>query len=76
MVMRVKSWDYRELRERVADGLTLRQFTDFYRQPVPKHDAFNRAFNRLTPKTLQSVNDLVVQAAIDLGLEEWQDTSR
>ena len=70
IVMRVKSWDYRELRERIADGLTLRQFTDFYCQPVPKHDAFNRAFNRLTPQTLQSVNDLVVQAAIDLGLED------
>ena len=35
IVMRVKSWDYRELRERIADGYTLRQFTDFYCQPVP-----------------------------------------
>jgi IS5 family transposase len=72
IVMRVKSWDYRELRERIADGYTLRQFTDFYCQLVPKHDAFNRAFNRLTPKTLQAVNDLVVQAAVDLGLEDGQ----
>ena len=68
--MRVKNWDYRELRERIADGLTLRQFTDFYCEPVPKHDAFNRGFNRLTPKTLQSVNELVVRAAVDLGLED------
>ena len=72
IVMRVKSWDYRELRERIADGYTLRQFTDFYCQLVPKHDAFNRAFNRLTPKTLQAVNELVVQAAVDLGLEDGQ----
>ena len=72
IVMRVKSWDYRELRERIADGYTLRQFTDFYCQPVPKHDAFNRAFNRLTPKTLQAVNELVVPAAVDLGLEDGQ----
>jgi hypothetical protein len=28
--MRLKNWDYRELRERIADGLTLRQFADFY----------------------------------------------
>jgi IS5 family transposase len=40
VVMRLKNWDYRELRERIADGLTLRQFTDFYCAPVPKHDAF------------------------------------
>src|SRR5437762_12026332 len=72
ILMRVKNWDYRELRERIADGYTLRQFTDFYCQPVPKHDAFNRAFNRLTPQTLQAVNELVVQAAVDLGLEDGQ----
>ena len=72
ILMRVKNWNYRELRERISDGYTLRQFTDFYCQPVPKHDAFNRAFNRLTPKTLQAVNDLVVQAGVDLGLEDGQ----
>jgi len=54
VVMRVKNWDYRELRERIADGVTLRQFTDFYCDPVPKHDAFNRGFNRLTPQNAQS----------------------
>ena len=72
ILMRVKNWNYRELRERIADGYTLRQFTDFYCQLVPKHDAFNRAFNRLTPETLRAVNELVVQAAVDLGLEEGQ----
>ena len=66
----VKNWDYRELRERIADGYTLRQFTDFYSQPVPQHHAFNRAFNRLTPETLKAVNDLVVKIAVDLGLED------
>jgi hypothetical protein len=27
VLQRVKNWDYRELRERIADGFTLRQFT-------------------------------------------------
>ena len=70
VLMRVKNWDYRELRERIADGLMLRQFADFYCDRVPKHDAFNRGFNRLTPDTLKAVNDLVVQAAVGLGLED------
>jgi IS5 family transposase len=70
VLMRVKNWDYRELRERIADGLMLRQFADFYCDRVPKHDAFNRGFNRLTPDTLKAVNDLVVQAAVELGLED------
>jgi IS5 family transposase len=70
VLMRVKNWNYRELRERIADGLTLRGFTDFYCARVPKHDAFNRSFNRLTPQTLKAVNDLVVEAAVSLGLED------
>ncbi len=70
VLMRVKNWNYRELRERIADGLMLRQFADFYCDPVPKHDAFGRGFNRLTPETLKAINDLVVQAAVDLGLED------
>ncbi len=69
ILMRVKNWDYRELRERIADGYTLRQFTGFYTQRVPKHDAFNRAFNKLRPQTMQAINDLVLKAAIDLGVE-------
>jgi len=69
VLKQIKNWDYRELRERIADGYTLRSFTAFGSQPVPKHDAFNRAFHRLTPETLQIINELVVQAAVDLGLE-------
>src|SRR5205814_798644 len=65
-LMRVKNWDYRELRERINDGYTLRGFTQFDSQFVPKHDAFNRAFNRLTPATLEAINQAVVQAAVQL----------
>ena len=43
ILKRVKNWDFRELRERIADGYTLRRFTQFYCRLVPKHDAFNRA---------------------------------
>jgi IS5 family transposase len=70
ILQRVKNWDYRELRERIADGYTLRRFTDFYSRRVPKHDAFNRAFNRLTAHTLRAINQMIVQAAVDVGLED------
>src|ERR1022692_2429042 len=56
ILMRVKNWDYRELRERINDGYTLRGFTDFDSHRVPQHDAFNRAFNLLTPATMQAIN--------------------
>jgi transposase, IS5 family len=70
VLMRVKNWDYRELRERVNDGFTLRSFTQFDSHPVPQHDAFNRAFNRITPATLAAVNQAVVRAAVELGVED------
>jgi IS5 family transposase len=70
ILMRVKNWDYRELAERIADGYTLRQFTRFYSKPVPKHDAFNRAHNRLTPVILEKINNLVVAAAVQAKLED------
>jgi transposase, IS5 family len=70
ILMRVKNWDYRELRERIADGLTLRLFTDFNAGPVPKHDAFQRAFNRGTPQTLRLVNELLITTAVAMGLED------
>jgi IS5 family transposase len=70
ILMRVKDWDYRELRERINDGYTLRAFTDFNSHRVPKHDAFNRVFHRLTPATLQAINQVVIQAAVELGLED------
>jgi IS5 family transposase len=71
-LMRVKNWDYRELRERIADGYTLRQFTQFFSHPVPQHDAFHRAFGKLTPATLEAINQQVVLAAVALGLEDGQ----
>jgi transposase, IS5 family len=70
ILMRIKNWDYRELRERINDGHTLRTFTGFDSHPVPKHDAFHRAFNRLTPDTMQAINQVVIQVAVELGLED------
>ena len=68
----IKDWDLRELRERIADGLTLRRFTAFYATSVPRHQSFHCAFARLTPATLRALNDLVVQAAVALGIEKAQ----
>lgn len=70
VLQRVKAWDLRELRERIADGYTLRGFTTFDSQPVPQHDAFHRAFCRLTPATVRALHEAVIQAAVGLGLED------
>src|SRR5258708_40168958 len=70
VLMRVKNWDYRELRERIADGYTLRQFTDFHSRRGPRHAAFHRGFTRLNPATPKAINELGVAAAVDLEPED------
>jgi IS5 family transposase len=70
ILWRIKNWSYRELRERIADGHTLRQFTRFGAQRVPKADAFQRSFCRLRPKTVERINDAVVRAAVALKIED------
>jgi len=70
VLKQIKNWSFRELRERIADGLTLRQFTRFGAASVPQHKAFHRANTLLTPATVQALNALVVELAIALGVED------
>lgn len=70
LLQRIKNWDLRELRERVADSYSLRLFTTFHSQAVPCFQAFHRAFTRLTPATMRTLNEAVVQAAVELGVED------
>jgi len=37
ILMRIKNWDYRELAERICDGITLRIFTRFYSNLAIRH---------------------------------------
>lgn len=70
VLSRIKNWDLRELRERIADGYTLRVFTAFFASPVPSHHAFANAFSRLTTDTMREINDAVVRAAVALKVED------
>jgi IS5 family transposase len=71
VLRRIKNLRYRELRNQIADGYTLRCFTRFYSAPVPKkHKALNEAFNKLRPPTIKAINDLVVRGGVALGLED------
>src|SRR5262249_26032393 len=70
ILMRGKNWDYRGLGERSAGGLTLRLVSDFHAPPVAQREAFLRSFNRVTPQTLRLVNELLITAAVAMGLED------
>ena len=70
VLWRIKDWSYRELRERIADGYTLRLFAGFDSREVPKYQAFQRAFCRLQPGTVRALNDAVVLGAVMRKLED------
>jgi len=72
VLKQVKNWDLRELRDRTADGFTLRIFTHFFSASVPTHKAFHRAFCRLQPQTVRALNEAVVRGAVAQGLEDGQ----
>ncbi|HJW76160.1 MAG TPA: ISNCY family transposase [Thermoleophilia bacterium] len=69
VLQRIENLDLRSLSERIADGISWRIFTGFDAQPVPRHHAFNRAFNRLRAETVRQINDEVVNWAVEAGLE-------
>jgi len=66
VLARIKSWDLRELRERIADGYTLRIFTHFFAGGVPNFRTLNRNFNRLRPETVRLLNEAVVDAVLGM----------
>jgi IS5 family transposase len=70
VLKRIKNWDLRELRERIHDSYTLREFTGFFSNPVPKHDAFARAYSRLRPETFRAVNQAMIEAVVAMGIED------
>ncbi len=70
VLKQIKNWSFRELRERIADGMTLRAFTRFGAARVPQHKAFHRASLLLQPATLRALNALVVDLALRLGVED------
>jgi IS5 family transposase len=72
ILMRMKNWDYRELAERICDGITLRVFTRFYSNAVPGYTAFHRGHSRLTPELIRRINDALLQAAVQDGLEDGE----
>lgn len=70
VLWRIKNWSYRELRERIADGYTLRLFSRFGSRRVPKYQAFQRSFSRLRAETVQRLNEAVVRAAVEMKIED------
>lgn len=58
-----KTYSYRELRNRINDGIFLRWFTRFYSDPIPHYTAFQKAMKSIKEQTWQKINEILVQFA-------------
>jgi IS5 family transposase len=66
VIKRLYRWSYEETERFVGDSLVLRQFCRVYLQPVPDDTTLLRWANLIDPRTLEHLNDRVVELARSL----------
>jgi len=66
VVRRLYDWSYEETERFVSDSLVLRQFCRLYLQPAPHHTTLIKWAGLIDPKTLELLNEHVVQLARSL----------
>jgi IS5 family transposase len=62
-VKRLYRWSYEDTEHFVADSLVLRQFCRIYLESVPDDTTLIRWANQVGPKTVEQINDRVVELA-------------
>lgn len=58
-----KGYAYRELRERIHEGITLRWFSRFYSDSIPHFTSLQKAIKLIKPATWERINEILVQYA-------------
>lgn len=64
-----KQYSYRELADRLNDGVCLRWFTRFYSEPVPHFTSLQKVLKSIGAATWDKINDVLVQYAKARKLE-------
>lgn len=64
-----KQYSYRELWERLKDGVFLRWFTRFYSDPIPHYTTLQKAIKSIKADTWARINEVLVSYAQDRKLE-------
>ena len=64
-----KQYSYRELWERLKDGVSLRWFTRFYSDPIPHYTTLQNAIKSIKADTWARINEVLVSYAQERKLE-------
>jgi IS5 family transposase len=65
-----KQYSYRELWERLKDGISLRWFTRFYSDPIPHYTTLQKAIKSIKAETWTRINEAVLLYAQQRRLEK------
>ena len=69
ILRQLKQYSWRELAERLNDGICLRWFTRFYSAKTPHFTALQKAVRNIAPDTWSTINDMLVESAKERKLE-------
>lgn len=72
VLKQLKQYTWRELAERLNDGITLRWFTRFYAEPIPHYTTLQKAINGIGEGTWEKIKDMLVAFASDRKLEKGE----
>lgn len=73
VVKMVLALSYRELHDRVEDSIALREFCGIPFGPIPSFTTLQNNIKQLRDTTLQRINEIIVQYAMDQGIEDGRD---
>ena len=72
ILKQLKQYSWRELAERINDGICLRWFTRFYSAKIPHFTALQKAVRVINADTWTQINDILVESAKCQNLEKGQ----
>ena len=70
ILRQMKQYSWRELADRLHDGISLRWFTRFYSAETPHFTTLQKAVTAISDESWQQINDLLVEFAKDHKIEK------
>jgi len=65
-----KSYSYRELRERIHDGIFFRWFTRFYSAKIPHYTTFQKSIKSISSESWNKINEVLVNYSKSEKIED------
>lgn len=72
ILKQLKNYSWRELAERVNDGICLRWFTRFNSARIPHYTTLQKAVGGIKTETWEKIHDNLVQMALEKKVEKGQ----